>query len=278
MTLTRPDFEFVCTVVRQRSGIVLEVDKDYLIENRLSTLARKEGLASVPQLVERVRGEPHGTLTAKLIEAMTTNETSFYRDVAPFDALRLNVLPELLARNAQTRRLTVWCGASSTGQEPYSLAILLREHFPQLATWDVSVTATDLSTVVLEQAKKGTYSQLEVNRGMPASLLAKYFRRVGAAWQVTDDVRSLVSFRPLNLLEPLPPMPAADLVMLRNVLIYFDVPTKKGILAKVRKVLKPGGYLFLGGAETTMGIDPAFERVTFGKASAYRHTAAVASG
>lgn len=277
MTLTRPDFEFVCTVVRQRSGIVLEADKDYLIENRLSSLARKEGLASVPQLVERVRGEPNGSLTAKVIEAMTTNETSFFRDVAPFDALRDHVLPEIVARNASARRLTVWCGASSTGQEPYSLAILLREHFPQLATWDVSITATDLSTTVLDQAKKGTYTQLEVNRGLPAAMLAKYFRRAGTGWQLSDDVRSLVKFRPLNLLEPLPPLPPADLVMLRNVLIYFDVPTKRGILVKVRKVLKPGGYLFLGGAETTLGVDAAFDRVSFGKASAYRLLAAPAS-
>lgn len=265
MTLTKADYDWVRATVRQRSGIVLEEEKGYLIDSRLAALARREGLGSADEVVRGCRAG--GGLAAKLVESLTTNETSFFRDVHPFEALRTDVLPALATRG---RPVTVWSAAASTGQEPYTLAMLVREHFPALADGGFRVIATDLSAPVLEQARRGRYTQLEVNRGLPAAYLAKYFRRDGVEWEVREDVRRMVEFSKLNLVEPWPPLPPADVVMIRNVLIYFDVPTKKGILARVRRVLRPGGYLFLGGAETTTGLDDGFERVSLPRTTYYR--------
>jgi chemotaxis protein methyltransferase CheR len=270
MTLRTEDFDYVRTLVRQSSAIVLEDSKAYLVDSRLQPLARQEGIASVADLVAQLRTGRSRALQQKVVEAMTTNETYFFRDIQPFEALRKLVLPQLIKSREAERRLAIWCGASSTGQEPYSLSILLREHFPALNNWSLTFLATDLSTEVLDKAREARYSQIEINRGMPAPLLVKYFRREGMVWVLKDDVRRMVEFRPLNLIEPWPGMPRADLVMLRNVLIYFDVATKKGILAKVRQVLRPDGYLFLGGAESTFGVDDAFERVEVERTSCYR--------
>jgi chemotaxis protein methyltransferase CheR len=270
MTLSLPEFNFIRRLVLEQSAIVLEEDKGYLVESRLSPLARREGFASLDLLVRRLQAEPFHGLHRQAVEALTTNETSFFRDFHPFEALRKFVLPDLIARRAAERELSIWCAASSSGQEPYSLAMLIRESFAQLASWRVCILATDLSTDALARAREGRYSQLEVNRGLPASLLVKYFQKQGRDWFLRDDLRRMVDHQIVNLASAWPFLPPMDMVMMRNVLIYFGVETKKEILAKVRRVLKPDGYLFLGGAETTFSIDDSFERVQFERATCYR--------
>jgi chemotaxis protein methyltransferase CheR len=270
MPLNNADFDFICKLVRDRSAIVLDAGKEYLVESRLLPLARSEGCASLQDLVLRLRTQSTNGLQQKVIEAMTTNETSFFRDLHPFEALKKVLLPELMRKRERERRLNFWCGASSSGQEPYTIAILLREHFPTLANWSVQFLATDLSVEMVERARAGRYSQLEVNRGMPAPLLIKYFQRHGVEWRVKDELRKMVEFRPMNLVESWGAMPELDIIFLRNVLIYFDVPTKKAVLGKIRRVLRPDGYLFLGAAETTLNLDDGFERMQFDKAGCYR--------
>jgi chemotaxis protein methyltransferase CheR len=267
--LNTADFEYVRDLVLRRSSIVLETEKAYLVDARLQALARREGFPSPEDLVKTLRTGP-SALLQKVVESMTTNETSFFRDIHPFDALKKSIVPALLAKRAGEKRLAIWCGASSTGQEPYTVAIVLRENFPELAGWQVRFIATDLSTEVLDKARKGRYSQLEVNRGMPAPLLIKYFTKDGAEWVLREDVRRTVEFSRMNLIEPWPLLPPLDLVMLRNVLIYFDVQTKKQILAKIRAKLRPDGVLILGGAETTHNLDDCYERVPGEKFSCYR--------
>jgi chemotaxis protein methyltransferase CheR len=269
MPLSPADFEYLSALVREGSAIVLEEQKAYLFEARLAPLARREGFDSLEALVRHLRGARADGLHRKVVESMTTNETSFFRDVHPFEALRQAVLPELLRRRAAERRLRVWCAACATGQEPYSVALLLREHFPELAGWDVRVLATDLSEEVLGRARLGRYSQAEVNRGLPARLLVKYFAKEGLEWQLREEVRRQVEFRQLNLAGPWTGVPQ-DVVLLRNVLIYFDVADKRQVLARVRRVLRPDGALFLGGAETTLNLDGDFERAPFARACWYR--------
>jgi len=270
VALSQADFEYVRALVLRRSAIVLENEKLYLAETRLQALARREGIDSLETLVGRLRTAPHSGLQQKVVEAMTTNETSFFRDIQPFEMLKQVVVPELMKRRATERQLHVWCAASSTGQEPYSLAMLLREHFPALASWKVCITASDLSTEVLEKARQGRYSQLEVNRGLPAQLLVRYFQRQGVEWQLKEDIRKLIDYRQINLIEAWPALPPLDVILIRNVLIYFDVETKRQILGKMRRLLRPDGYLFLGGAETTLNLDDSFERVEFQRAGCYK--------
>ncbi len=251
-------------LIRLRSAIVVEADKDYLLESRLAPLARKTGLASVDALVAQVQADEQAPLVQAVIEAMTTNETSFFRDAHPFEALRTEMIPRLIKARASTRSLRIWCAAASTGQEPYSIAMLLREHFPQLASWSVQIVGTDLNATVLERARAGVYRQLEINRGLPAPMLLKYFDRVGADWRIKEDLRSMVTFQELNLLERWPFIGAHDLIFLRNVLIYFGVPTKRQLLGRARQVLRSDGYLLLGGAETTLNLDDAYVPVRIG--------------
>lgn len=268
--MTVVDFDFVRTFVRDQAAIVLEPGKEYLVESRLITLARKENIPTVDALVAKLRSEPNNGLQRKVLDSMTTNETSFFRDVHPFEALKKSILPELIERNRQTRKLNFWCGAASTGQEPYSVLMLMADHFPDLLNWEMKFIATDLSLDVLARAKAGCYNQLEVNRGLPAALLVKHFTRTSSEWKIKDDLRRRVEFRELNLVSDWPLMPQLDIVFLRNVLIYFDVATKKTILGKIRRLLRPGGYLMLGGAETTLNIDDSFERVALDRTSCYR--------
>jgi chemotaxis protein methyltransferase CheR len=270
-TLAAPDFDYIAQLVHRRSAIVLEPGKEYLAESRLEGIARDHGLASVGELVAHMRSGMLD-LSDAVVDAMTTNETSFFRDAHPFNALRDTVLPELIEARRVARSITIWCGATSSGQEPYSVAMLMREHFPELASWQVRIIATDISPSMLERTRAGRYSQLEVNRGLPATMLVKYFTRDGMHWVVSEDLRRMVSAQYLNLNERWPVMPPFDLVLLRNVLIYFDVPTKQQILAKVRQSLRPDGLLLLGGAETTMNLDANFERVPHGRSTWYRPT------
>ena len=264
------DFDYVRNFVRNEAAIVMEPGKEYLVESRLQTLTRKENLNSLEALISKLRSNPRNGLHRKVVDAMTTNETSFFRDLHPFEALRKTILPELIARRAVERQLHFWCGAASTGQEPYSVMMLIAEHFPELLQWDFKFIATDLCTEVLARARSGCYNQLEVNRGLPASLLVKYFACHGTEWEFSGDLRRRVDFREMNLAKDWLCLPPLDIICLRNVMIYFDVETKKAILAKARRLLRPGGYLLLGGAETTFNLDDEFERVTFDKTTCYR--------
>jgi chemotaxis protein methyltransferase CheR len=270
MRITPSDFEYVQDLVRKRSAIVLESGKEYLVESRLSAVARDEGFTSIDRLVAELRRSPANGLHRKAVEAMTTNETTFFRDIHPFQALRLQVLPELIQRRAAQRQLSIWCAGCSSGQEPYTIAMLIREHFPALIGWQLRILGTDLSSDMLERAKAARYRQAEVNRGLPAGFLAKYFGKQGVEWQMVDEIRDMVEFREMNLIEAWPGASSYDLVFMRNVLLYFDVETKKAILAKVRRVLRPDGYLFLGSAESTMTLDDSYQRVAFDKTGYYR--------
>ena len=269
-TLDSPTFEYVRKLVLETSAIALEPTKEYLVESRLTPLARQRGLASLNDLVARLRGEPFGELHTAVVEAMTTNETSFFRDVHPFEALKTSVLPQLIEARSRYKSLNIWSAACSTGQEPYSLAMLLAEHFPLLADWNVQIVASDLSQAVLDRAASGKFTQLEVNRGLPASLLIKYFEKDGLDWRIKAEIRRRVRFLRLNLIQSWPVLPTFDVVLLRNVLIYFNPGAKRQILQQMQRRIAGDGVLFLGGAETTLGIDDSWERVCHGKASSYR--------
>jgi chemotaxis protein methyltransferase CheR len=270
MSINADDFEFVRTMVRAQAGIILEPGKEYLVESRLLPLAKREGFASIEELVAKTRAPLGNGLNQKIVDSMTTNETTFFRDVEPFEALRKFVLPELIERNKQTRRLSIWYAASSTGQEPYSVSMLIQEHFPQLLSWDLQQLATDISPSVLARAREGKYGQVEINRGLPANYLVKYFSKQGNEWQLKESIRKMVRFQELNLIRPWPTMADADIVMIRNVMIYFDIEAKKQILGRIRRILRPTGYLFLGGAETTMNLDDSFVRQQYERAGCYR--------
>ena len=270
MSLTTADFDYIRDVVRRHSAIVLEPGKEYLVESRLVPLARSEGEASIATLVSKMRADRTGQVMSRVVDAMTTNETSFFRDNHPFEAMQRHVLPALVAARSAERRLSIWCGASSSGQEPYSLTMLLKDALTTHPGWSASLLATDISQQMLDRTKAGVYSQLEVNRGLPVAMLVRHFDKAGTQWQVKPELRAMVKTRPLNLAVPFPPLGQFDVVFLRNVLIYFDAPMKRAVLQRVRQVMRPDGYLFLGGAETTLGIDDAFERVVLDRATAYR--------
>ena len=258
--MTNEDYEFIRTLLRNRSAIDLGDSKQYLVEARLAPLVRQENLSSITELVQMLRFGSSNGIDHQIIEAMVTTESSFFRDLHPFDALRKTILPELAKRRAAERILNIWCAACSTGQEPYSLVLLVREYLKELAAWKINVLATDLSRTVLAKARDGRYSQLEVNRGLPASLLVKYFIQHGTTWELKPEVRQMVDFREFNLCEPWPILPRMDLVLMRNVMIYFDVDTKKTILGRLSRLLQPDGYLLLGSAETTLFLDESYRR------------------
>lgn len=270
MVISSEDFGFVRRVVREDAGISLEDGKEYLVEMRLTSLARKLGIGSAKDLISRLRTETKPVIRRRITEAMTTNESSFFRDAHPFEALKVHLLPELIKKRSAERKISIWCAASSSGQEPYSIAMLIREHFPELATWQVKIIATDISDAVLAQAREGRYSQLEVNRGLPATMLVRHFRPDKSEWVLKDDVRKMVSFQNLNLISPLPVLPQFDMVFIRNVLIYFTLATKQEILQKIAKVLRPDGYLFLGSTETTLNLDVPYERIPVAKTVYFR--------
>jgi chemotaxis protein methyltransferase CheR len=268
--MTDQDFQLVRKLLMERSAVVLEPGKEYLVESRLAPLVQQMNLGSIGELIDRLRHRPDNGLHRQIVEAMVTTESSFFRDHHPFEALRKVVIPDLLARRGDERCLNIWCAACSSGQEPYSLAMLLREHFPELATWRVTLLATDISQEVLARARQGRYHQIEVNRGLPASHLVRYFEQHGTHWQIKAVVRNMIDFQEINLAQAWPILPRMDLVLLRNVMIYFAVETKKNILGKMARLLKPDGYLLLGGAETTLNLDESYERVEPLKAGAYQ--------
>lgn len=265
------DFTFVADFLRQRSAISIGPGKEYLVESRLAPLARDIGLADLNALIGELRRPyPDPSIRDRVVEAMTTNETSFFRDQHPFDAMRTTLVPQVLERNAGVRRLNIWSAASSTGQELYSIAMLLDSNFPELQNWDVTLMGTDLSTDVLARAREGRFSALEVNRGLPAPMMVRYFERAGAEYVVDPSLRRWCTFKQMNLAEPWPVLPIFDIVFCRNVLIYFEIPIRQQILEKVRRTLTPGGHLLLGAAETTLGVVEGYSPVRIGNTVAYR--------
>jgi chemotaxis protein methyltransferase CheR len=265
-------FAFLRKLIYDNSAIVLEADKRYLLEARLGPMLTREHLGSFDELVARLNSGNSGPLRQRVLEAVTTHETSFFRDLHPFDMFRKTIIPRLLNEKSATKRLNIWCGASSTGQEPYTIAFILRECGLQLGGWTLDFTATDLSEEVLSRARNGVFSQLEVNRGLPVPMLIKYFDKVGLEFQVKADLRKMITFRKLNLMEAWPSMPQMDVVFMRNVLIYFDVPTKKRILDRLARTIRPGGYLFLGTVESTHNLSSTFQAVQVGNATCYQRT------
>lgn len=280
MSISKTDFDYVSELAYSQAALVIEPGKEYLVETRLAPLAEQAGCASLAEYIKQLRSEPRvNGVHHRAVEALATNETFFFRDYHPFEALRRFILPPLLEKRSAARSLSIWSAACSTGQEPYSLAMLLREHFPQLAKdWNVSILATDLSPSILEQARAGRYSQFEVNRGLPAGYLVKYFTQRDGSWFIRPEIKQCITFRPMNLVQPWPVMLPFDLIFVRNVMIYFDVGTKKTILKKIRNCLLPHGYLFLGTAETTTNLDPEYEPVAFGKAVVYQAASAGREG
>jgi chemotaxis protein methyltransferase CheR len=276
MTLSQAEFTFVSQLVRREAAIVLAPGKEYLVEARLIPVARTVGAASVNEFLADLQRRPDPVNQRKVIDALTTNETSWFRDREPFAALTNVVLPELVKSRAAVRKIRVWSAASSSGQEAYSLAITMSEALP--TGWSYEIMGTDISTEMVKRAETAQYSQVEVNRGLPATQLVQYFERAGAHWRVTPALRRNVSFRLMNLTTPLPAMAPFDVIFLRNVLIYFDVAVKRTVLQNVAKLLRPDGLLFLGAAETTIGIDDSYERVAAGRTSAYRVRAAMPAG
>lgn len=256
--MTPADYEFLRKLLKDRSGLDLSADKQYLVESRLVPLARRAGLPGLPELVQKLRSSADA-LTTDVVEAMTTNETFFFRDKVPFDHLRQTILPDLLHARANRRSLRIWCAASSTGQEPYSIAMCLRELGSTLAGWRIEILATDLSQAVLEKSKAGIFSQFEVQRGLPIQFLVKYFTQTGELWQLNADIRAMVQHRQLNLLQDFAHLGTFDVIFCRNVLIYFDQDTKAHIFGRLARVLEPDGYLLLGAAETVVGLTEAFK-------------------
>ncbi len=260
MSLNQADFTYFAKFLHENSAIVVGSDKNYLLDSRLTPIQRRLGLHDLGALVQKLRTEPFGNLHREVIEAMTTNETYFFRDVKPFEALKADVLPEVIERNATKRTLNIWCAATASGQEPYSIQMLLKENFPQLSTWNVKIHCTDLSQEMVNRTTAGKYTQLEVNRGLPASLLIKHFEKNGIDWQVKSYLKTGIEARVMNLARPWPMMPKMDIVFMRNVLIYFDIETKRSIFNQLTRVMVPSGVLFLGGSETTLNLSNAFER------------------
>jgi chemotaxis protein methyltransferase CheR len=253
------DYEFLRKLLKERSGLDLSSDKQYLVESRLVPLARKAGLPGITELAQKMKAGGAEPLVAEVVEAMTTNETFFFRDKMPFEHLKDTMLPAILQARSARRSLRIWCAASSTGQEPYSIAMCLKGLSPALAGWKLDIVATDLSQGVLEKSRAGIFSQFEVQRGLPIQLLVQHFTQVGDMWQLNPDIRSMVQHRQLNLLHDFSHLGTFDIIFCRNVLIYFDQDTKTGIFERLAKVIEPDGFMVLGAAESVVGISDAFK-------------------
>ena len=254
------DFDFVAKVLKDRSGLIITPDKAYLLESRLTPVARKRGLKGCDELVATLRSASEDLLR-EVTEAMTTNESFFFRDIKPFDQFKALVLPQLLQTRAAKKSFRIWSAACSSGQEAYSLAMILKEEAARLPGWKIEIVGTDISVEVLEKAKAGFYSQFEVQRGLPIQLLVKYFKKNNEMWQIDPSIRAMVQYREYNLLHDLKPLGQFDVVFCRNVLIYFDQPTKTRVLENISRSMPDDGLLYLGGAETVLGISDKFKPV-----------------
>jgi len=259
--VTPHDYDFLRKCLKERSGLVLSADKQYLVESRLLPVARRVGVATLGELVSMLRANDDPALMTSVVEAMTTNETFFFRDKVPFEHFRATIMPALIAARRSARAIRIWCAASSTGQEPYSLAMSLKDLERDIAGWRIEVLATDLSEEVLEKARQGIYSQFEVQRGLPIQLLVRHFTRSGEFWQIAPELRAMVRYRQLNLLTDFSQLGTFDVVFCRNVLIYFDASTKTDVLNRLAKVTASDGYLVLGAAETVVGLTDRFKMV-----------------
>lgn len=262
MAINLTEFDYIREVVKSKSAIILDDGKEYLVELRLGILASNEGFASLNNLIAHLYQTSDATLMKKVVDAMTINETFFFRDLKPFDFLHKHILPALAQSRAETKELNIWSAACSTGQEPYSIAMILHKHFPELARdWQSRIFASDLSHTCLDYARKGHYNQFEVNRGLPVTYLVRYFNQQESRWHLVPEIKNAVRFSEFNLLDNWSKLPKMDVIFLNNVLIYFNLETKKQIFEKIRKQLNPDGYLFLGSSETTFKIAPYFERI-----------------
>jgi len=256
--VTPQDYEYLRRLLKDHSGLDLSADKQYLIESRLLPLLREFDVPGISELVRKMKaGSP--SLIAQVVEAMTTNETFFFRDKVPFDNFRDVIMPEVLKARGARKSIRIWCAAGSTGQEPYSLALCLKEMSASLAGWRVEIIATDLSREVLEKSKAGIYNQFEVQRGLPAQLLVKYFKQIGELWQISPEIRAMVQHRQLNLLHDFSQLGVFDVIFCRNVLIYFDQDTKINTFGRLADAMESGGFLVLGAAETVVGLTNAFK-------------------
>jgi len=256
--VTPLDYEYLRRLLRERSGLVLAPEKQYLVESRVLPVARRAGCASITELVRRLREQDVEPLKAEITEAMTINESFFFRDKVPFDRFRDTVLPALLATRAKARRFRVWCAAASTGQEPYSLAMIVKSMQEKFSGWRIEIIATDISNNVLEKARAGIYSQFEVQRGLPIQMLMQHFEQVGEQWRLSEAIRKMVQFRQLNLLADFAALGTFDVVFCRNVLIYFDQATKVDVLERVYRQTAADGFLLMGAAETMVGLTDIF--------------------
>jgi len=256
--VTPPDYEYLRKFLKDSSGLDLSADKQYLIESRLLPIARKASLPGIAELVQKLKGGST-PIANQVVEAMTTNETFFFRDKAPFDHFREAIVPEMLQARASRRCIRIWCAAGSTGQEPYSLAMCLKEMSAALAGWRVEILATDLSLEVIEKSKVGLYSQFEVQRGLPIQMLVKYFKQTGEFWQINPEIRAMVQHRQINLLHDFSQLGVFDIIFCRNVLIYFDQDTKINIFRRLAKSTESDGFLALGAAETVVGLTDVFK-------------------
>lgn len=259
--MNKAEYDFLASFLYQRSGLVLAGDKTYLLESRLAPILEQHGLKSITDLIGAVRSPARSQIAEDVVDAMTTNESFFFRDKTPFDLFRETMLPDMLQARASQRSLKIWCAAASTGQEPYSLAMLLNEEKHRMAGWKTAILGTDISDTVLTKAKQGLYIQFEVQRGLPVNYLLKYFKQSGDTWQIGPEIRAMVQFRKLNLLESLASIGQCDIVFCRNVLIYFDQKTKADVLNRIARTMAPDAYLVLGAAESVVGLTNAFEPV-----------------
>lgn len=261
MPILQADFDQLRKLVLERSGIVLDAGKIAMVEQKMGLLVKERGLADSTALAKEILKNPSGPLATELVEGIATPETGFFRDNRAFKALKSEVIPRIIEKRGVERAINIWSGGCSTGQEPYSIVMMLQEHFPQLKGWTIRFIATDLSSKVLDRARSGIYSQLEMNRGLPAPLLLKYFQKQGLQWQVKPALRSLIEFREFNLVKDWPPLPKMDIIFLRNVLVYFQSETKRQVLNKVAEALRPDGFLFMGMAEIPMTRENRFEKL-----------------
>lgn len=261
MQVTPEDIAVISRLVNDLCGIVLDETKGYLIESRLSDIATREGCGTFTELYCKARYDTNGPLQKSIIDAITTNETLFFRDTSPFEALQHKALPEMIDVKAATptpKRLRIWSAACSTGQEPYSMAMVLRELLPDIDTWDISITATDISDAAIAQASLGQYAAHEIGRGMDQRLLQKYFVKNGNQWKVKDELRGLIAFSRINLLESFASLGTFDIIFCRNVAIYFENTVRKDLFNRLTKNLSKEGYLFAGSTESLADCGPQF--------------------
>ncbi len=270
LSISTEDFQVVQNFLLENSGNSLAAGQEYLVEGRLQPLVSSEKVDDLHELIVELKRSPKGDLAKKVIEAMTTNETSFFRDKHPFETLKTAIIPELFKSPQPDKQIQIWSAASSSGQEPYSLAMLLEDSFSWADDWQIKIVATDISEEMLEKCRSGLYSQFEITRGLPPQYLPRFFQRAESKWQIKPEVRERIDFRYLNLCENWVGLQQMDIIFMRNVLIYFEDETKTAILQKILQVLKPGGYLFLGSGETPIGLENRFQSTDFSTSACFK--------